>query len=81
MLCTGVYARVYFVYEYVCVRVCMYMCVCVCVCECVFCVCACVRYVHAFSSTEYLFELRSACYKYFQMGGMAVSGPVGLLSV
>lgn len=33
------------------------------------------------ASDEYLYELRTACYQYFQIGGKAVSGPVGLLSV
>lgn len=37
-------------------------------------------YVGIFSS-EYLHYLRQACFGYFQLGGMAVSGPVGLLSV
>ena len=29
----------------------------------------------------YLEDLRQACFEYFQLGGAAVSGPVGLLSV
>ena len=31
--------------------------------------------------TEYLHDLRRACFQYFKLGGMAVSGPAGLLSV
>ena len=47
------------------------------------CVCVCMRALREFVclSTEYLHELRRACFGYFQLGGMAVSGPVGLLSV
>ena len=33
------------------------------------------------SCIEYLYELRQACVEYFKLGGSAVSGPVGLLSV
>lgn len=33
------------------------------------------------SEIEYLHYLRQACFGYFQLGGMAVSGPIGLLSV
>lgn len=29
----------------------------------------------------YLEDLRQACFEYFKLGGAAVSGPVGLLSV
>jgi squalene monooxygenase len=33
------------------------------------------------ASDGHLHQLRRACFGYFQLGGMAVSGPVGLLSV
>lgn len=33
------------------------------------------------ASDEYLHHLRRACFEYFKLGGIAVSGPVGLLSV
>ena len=67
------------------------MCLCLCVCMCfIVVVYICVPSLALrnptplcvpCSFTEYLFELRSACYRYFQRGGKAVSGPVGLLSV
>lgn len=38
-------------------------------------------YIIRHSSIEYLHHLRRACFEYFKLGGIAVSGPVGLLSV
>ena len=32
-------------------------------------------------SVDYLEDLRQACFAYFKLGGAAVSGPVGLLSM
>ena len=29
----------------------------------------------------YMNEMRQACFEYFKLGGIALSGPVGLLSV